>query len=156
MRYELMIGIDHSFSGGCFPNRTRISRKATSFFLFNFRTATVARPAGVVPIIRIYALLQIKWSLQFWVRGLKRGTINFVIGSTAFVLLYLQCCLLEAFKALWDANSTPVCWGCQEGIPIYSGPVTAPPTLAGLVSHVYYCQYILSLHVPFPLRILLF
>ena len=31
----------------------------------------------------------------------------------------------EAFKALWDANSTPVCWGCQEGIPIYCISVLA-------------------------------
>jgi len=31
----------------------------------------------------------------------------------------------ESFKALWDANSTPVCWGCQEGIPIYCISVLA-------------------------------
>jgi hypothetical protein len=31
----------------------------------------------------------------------------------------------EASKALWDANSTPVCWGCQEGIPIYCISVLA-------------------------------
>ena len=33
--------------------------------------------------------------------------------------------VLESFKALWDANSTPVCWGCQEGIPIYCISVLA-------------------------------
>jgi len=31
----------------------------------------------------------------------------------------------RTFKALWDANSTPVCWGCQEGIPIYCISVLA-------------------------------
>ena len=25
----------------------------------------------------------------------------------------------EAFTALWDANSTPVCWGCQDTSPTY-------------------------------------
>ena len=33
--------------------------------------------------------------------------------------------VLESFKALWDANTTPVCWGCQEGIPIYCISVLA-------------------------------
>src|SRR5580693_3237548 len=32
---------------------------------------------------------------------------------------------MPAIKALWDANSTPVCWGCQEGIPIYCISVLA-------------------------------
>jgi hypothetical protein len=37
-----------------------------------------------------------------------------------------------AFKALWDANSTPVCWGCQEGIPIYCISVLASGMLPPL------------------------
>jgi hypothetical protein len=40
----------------------------------------------------------------------------------------------KTFKALWDANSTPVCWGCQEGIPIYCISVLAsgmPPPRPG-------------------------
>jgi hypothetical protein len=36
----------------------------------------------------------------------------------------------EASKALWDANSTTVCWGCQGGIPIYCIPVLASGMLA--------------------------
>ena len=45
----------------------------------------------------------------------------------------------ESFEALWDANSTPVCWGCQEGIPIYCISVLAsgmlpPPSPSSLFS----------------------
>ena len=36
----------------------------------------------------------------------------------------------EASKALRDANSTTVCWGCQEDIPIYCIPVLTSGMLA--------------------------
>jgi hypothetical protein len=38
--------------------------------------------------------------------------------------------ILEASKALWDANSTTVSWGCQGDIPIYCIPVLTSGMLA--------------------------
>ncbi len=38
--------------------------------------------------------------------------------------------ILDASKALWDANSTTVCWGCQGNIPIYCIPVLTSGMLA--------------------------
>ena len=49
--------------------------------------------------------------------------------------------VLEALKALWDANSTPVCWGCQEGIPIYCISILTsgmpPPALLFHKRHIW-------------------
>jgi hypothetical protein len=52
--------------------------------------------------------------------GLRRST-----STSALALYFLILATpykgsdVETLKALWDANSTPVCWGCQGGIPIY-------------------------------------
>ena len=54
----------------------------------------------------------------------------------SFVFLHLpgirHAFVSEALKPLWDANSTPVCWGCQEGIPIYCISVLASGMLPSL------------------------
>jgi len=47
----------------------------------------------------------------------RRGVTSTV--ASAPVLTLTAPPFPEAFTALWDANSTPVCWGCQDGSPTY-------------------------------------
>src|SRR2546428_6919225 len=39
--------------------------------------------------------------------------------ASALVLTLTAPPFPEAVTALWDANSTPVCWGCQDSSPTY-------------------------------------
>ncbi len=52
--------------------------------------ATVARPVGVRPRMRVVSGLQQKWSLQRSRRGLKRATIVPSMGSGEWVLFDLR------------------------------------------------------------------
>jgi len=54
------------------------------------------------------------------------------VATLCFLALapHRHACIPEASEALWDANSTTVCWGCQGGIPIYCIPVLTSGMLA--------------------------
>ncbi len=63
--------------------------------------------------------------------GERRVTSN---TASPCVFLHLPRIATPSFrrrpKALWDANSTTVCWGCQGDIPIYCIPVLTSGMLA--------------------------
>jgi hypothetical protein len=53
--------------------------------------------------------------------GFRPCSFLFTLYSLLFTLCFASPTSVSGsvFTALWDANSTAVCWACQEGSPIY-------------------------------------
>src|SRR5262249_45181240 len=99
--------------GGCQPARTQQARtiKASSSSS-RCNAATVARPTGVLPMIRSPSEDQRKWSTQTWNRGLNNGVSSPVNGSFGWVrsaLYRLQSGQLN--QRLDSASAPPLAFG---------------------------------------------